>query len=83
MRVKLFDEWHKEGFEPKAVARAANRILAEAAWGKGVTAGLLMLTLCERLGCDANEQAQFRLIVVIQGLYAGVRDALKPIKVEA
>jgi hypothetical protein len=83
MRMQLFDQWHKQGFEPKAVARAANRLSTDVAWEKGLTAGFLMLSLCERLGCEVNEEAQFRLIAVIRGLYDGVREALKPIKVEA
>jgi hypothetical protein len=83
MRMQLFNEWHKQGFEPKAVARAANRLATDVAWQKGLTAGSLMLTLCERLGCEVNEEAQFRLIAVIRGLYDGVRETLKPIKVEA
>lgn len=83
IRMQLFDQWHKQGFEPKAVARAANRLSTDVAWEKGLTAGFLMLNLCERLGCEVNEEAQFRLVAIIRGFYDGVCEALKPIKVEA
>jgi hypothetical protein len=82
MLADLFDLWHKQGFEPKPSARAANRLFTEIAWQKGLTAVLLLQVLCERLGCELNEEAQFRLVAVIRGLYEGIREALKSIKVE-
>ncbi len=83
MRLQLFKEWTKQGFDAKAVSRAANRIATDVAWQRGDTAGLLMLTLCERLGCEVNSEGQFRLTAVIRGFYDGALEALKPIKVEA
>ena len=79
----LCDKWLAQGFEPDAVARAVNRLLTEVAWKKGITAACLMLTLSDRLGCELNEQGQFRLTAVIRGLYDGARGTLRQVKVEA
>jgi hypothetical protein len=83
MRADLFDKWHEQGFEPDAVARAANRIATNVSWEKGITAGFLMLTLCDHLGCQLTDEGQFRLIAVVRGLYEGARETMKPVKIEA
>jgi hypothetical protein len=83
MRADLFDEWHKRGFESDAVARAANRVGTNVAWEKGITAAFLMLTLCDHLGCQLNDEGQFRLVATIGGLYDGARDTMKPVKITA
>ena len=80
-RFDLFKEWYREGSEPTPVARAANRFGTDVAWKRGLTPAFLMLTLCERLGCEVNEEGQTRLVFVIRGLYDGVHEALKPIKI--
>lgn len=49
-RADLFDQYNKEGYDPKCIARALNRLFPEDAWVKGITAGLLMFALCDRLG---------------------------------
>ena len=54
MRVDLFDKYHKEGRDPKCIARALNRIFSDEPWKKGITAGLLMFALCDRLGFKPN-----------------------------
>ncbi|OHE76358.1 MAG: hypothetical protein A2107_02605 [Verrucomicrobia bacterium GWF2_62_7] len=82
MRIDLFEQWREQGFEDEVVARAVNRISTEVAWEEGVTAAFLMMTLCERLGCQLNEEGQFRLIAVIRGLYDGARETMKQVKVE-
>jgi hypothetical protein len=82
MRAQLFDEWHKRGFEPEAVTRAANRLATDVAWKQGLTAGFLMSTLCQRLSCEANDEGQFRLVAVIRGLYDGAQEALKRVRIE-
>ena len=66
MRADLFDQWHKQGVDPEVVARAANRTSTDVAWEKGLIAGFLMLTLCHRLGCEVNDEGQFRLAQVTQ-----------------
>lgn len=76
-----FDKWFARGFEPDCVARAANRLLAKAAWKKGITPGFVMLTLCNRLGYELNEQGQIRLAATIQGLYDGAREAMRQVKI--
>lgn len=78
-----FDRWHSRGFDPKVVARAANRLCTDVACEKGDTAAFLMFALCEQLGCEPNEKAQGRLIAVIRGLYDGVHTTLKAITVAA
>jgi hypothetical protein len=83
MRADLFDAWHKQGIEADAVARAANRIATDVAWEKGVTAAFVMLTLCDRLGCQLNDEGQFRLVAVIRGLYDGARETMKQVKIDA
>lgn len=86
MRVDLFKQYHKEGHDPKCVARALNRLLTDVVWKKGITAGLLMFTLCDRLGLGSNfepsKEAQFRLTAVIRGFYDGARQSLEKIKIK-
>jgi hypothetical protein len=40
-----------------------------------------MLTLCDRLGCEVNKEAQFRLVAFIIGLYNGSREAIAEVKI--
>jgi len=47
--------------------------------------GPLVFTFCEQLGIDANslaEEAQFRLAVVIRGLYEGAQYSWKDVKIK-
>ena len=83
MRADLFDKFVNEGNDPKSVARALNRLSTEVAWKKGITAGFLMLTLCDRLDCDINEEAQFRLTAIIRGSYDGARQALDGVRIKS
>jgi len=86
-RMNLFEQYHKEGFDDKCVARVLNRLFSEDAWKRNVTAGLLMFALCDRLGFDKefepNKEAQFRWVAVIRGLYDGAYQALENIKIES
>ena len=81
----FYDHWVKQGFKPDAaLAKAVGRALSpNGAWKQGLTSRLLVLALCERLGCEVNGEALFRLELVIRGLYDGARQALKAIKVVA
>lgn len=85
-RMKLFEQYYKEGFDGECVARVLNRLFSENAWKRNVTAGLLMFALCNRLGFDKeftpNEEAQFRWVAVIRGLYDGAYQTFENIKVE-
>jgi len=83
MRMQMFGKWNEQGFDPECVARAANRLATEEAWKKSLTPGYLMLTLCDRLSCDLNEEGQFRLVATIVGLYNGARGLLKEVKIES
>lgn len=81
----LFDEYHKEGFDPKCIARALNRLFTDGAWKKDITANFLMFVLCDRLEFKPNEpnkEAQFRLTAIIHGLYDGARQSLDKIKIK-
>jgi hypothetical protein len=80
-RLDLFGKWHEQGFEPECVARGVNRLLSEVPWKDGVTRGYLMLTLCDRLGVEVNEEAQFQLIASIIGLYNGSREAIADVRI--
>lgn len=83
MRSGLFELWYKQGFDPKCVARAANRFGTEAAWKRGLTPRYLTLTLCDRLACDLNQDGCGRLVMTIMGLYNGTKQALNEVKIES
>lgn len=84
-RADLFDQFHKEGFDPKCVARALNRLFSDEAWKKNITVNFLMFVLCDRLGFkqdELNKEAQQRLTFVIRMIYDGARQSLDKIKVK-
>jgi len=81
MRMNCFDEWEKLGFDLLSVGRAANRVCTNVAWEKSLTAGYLAGTLCERLGCEVNLEAQAMLMAVIHGFYDGVAQSLKSVAI--
>lgn len=82
MRTRLFDDWFGKGFDPTAVARAANRILTDVAWDKGWTVYCILRTLCNRTDCEVNEDGAEVLIAAIRGLYDGARQAMKAVSIE-
>lgn len=85
-RINLFKQYHKEGHDPKCVARVLNRLFSDDVWKKNITAGLLMFALCDRLGFEKDfepsKEAQFRLTAVIRGLYDGAWQSLSKIKIK-
>ncbi len=85
-RADLFDRFYKEGHDIDCVIPPLNRLFSEKAWKKGVTAGLLMLALCDRLGFgsnfEPNKEAQFHLTGVIRMIYEGARQSLGNIKIK-
>lgn len=84
-RADLFDQFHKEGFDPKSVARALNRLFSDEAWKKDITANFLMFVLCDRLGFkqdEPNKDAQQRLTFVIRMIYDGAKQSLDNIKIK-
>lgn len=86
IRMNLFEQFYKEGYDPECVAQALNRLFSDEPWKKGVAAGLLMFALCERLGFEQNfepnKEAQFRLTAIIRGFYDGARQSLDKIKIK-
>ena len=86
MRADLFSHFYEQGHDPKCVARVLNRLFSDKAWKKGITAGLLIFALCDRLGFEPNfepnKEAQFRLTAIIHGLYDGTRQSLERIKIK-
>lgn len=69
-----------------SIGRPINRLFFENAWRKGVTAGLLMFTLCDRLGFDSDfeptKKEQFRLTAIIRGFYDGAKQTLEKVKIK-
>lgn len=68
-----------------SIARVNHRLWSENAWKQKLMLGPLVFTFCERLGIDANslaEEAQFRLAVVIRGLYEGAQYSWKDVKIK-
>lgn len=66
------------------VARVNHRLWSENAWKQKLMLGPLVFTFCEQLGIDANnlaDEAQFRLAVVIKGLYEGAQYSWKDVKI--
>jgi len=70
LRMRFFEQWCEQGFESDAVAQAVRRLGTLGAWKQGLTSRLLLLTLCERLGCEVKPEAPGvnNLEVVIPGL---------------
>jgi hypothetical protein len=68
-----------------SIARVNHRLWSENAWKQKLMLGPLVFTFCEQLGIDANnlaEEAQFRLAVVIRGLYEGAQYSWKDVKIK-
>jgi len=85
-RMDLFSQFIKEGFDPKCVARVLNRLFSDEAWKKGITAGLLLFALCDRLGFEQNfepnKEAQSRWFIEINDFYEKDRESLNNIKIK-
>lgn len=68
-----------------SIARVNHRLWSENAWRQKLMLGPLVFTFCEQLGINANslaEEAQFRLAVVIRGLYEGAQYSWKDVKIK-
>ena len=85
-RADLFDQYHKEGFDDKCVARVLNRLFSEDAWKKGITAGLLLFALCDRLGFgkdfEPSKEAHHRWFIEINDFYEKFRGSLSKVKIK-
>ena len=68
-----------------SIARVNHRLWSENAWKQKLLLGPLVFTFCEQIGVDANnltKDAQFRLAVVIRGLYEGVQQSWDKVKIK-
>lgn len=85
-RFDLADQYYEEGHDPRCVARAVNRLFADVAWKKGITAGLLLLAFCDRLGFDPNfqpsKEAHSQWFIEINDFYEKARKSLSKIKIK-
>jgi hypothetical protein len=86
-RLNLFKQFQGNGYDPKCVARALNRLFFEEAWKNQSAPGFLMFALCDRLGFPPdfkpNNEGQFRIIAIISGFYDGALQAMEKIKLRA
>jgi len=83
-KADQFDHYYREGYDTVAVARALNRLFTEKAWKKGITAELIRLAVCDRLGFKPNDEARFRLNAVICSLlYDGAHQSLANVRIRA
>jgi hypothetical protein len=82
LRVDLSDKWAKAGVVPECSARVANRVSTRDTWSN--RSGIEMLTdsLVQRLGCQLNTEALFRLRAVIFGLYNGAKEAIESVNLQ-
>lgn len=85
-RVNLFEQYHKEGFDDKCVARVLNRLFSEDVWKKGITAGLILFALCDRLGFgkdfEPSKEAHHRWFIEINDFYEKFRGSLSKVKIK-
>ncbi|MDP2684834.1 MAG: hypothetical protein Q8P20_07410 [bacterium] len=68
-----------------SIVRVNHRLWSENAWKQKLLLGPLVFTFCEQIGIDANnlaEEAQFRLAVVIRGLYEGAQQSWSNVKIK-
>jgi hypothetical protein len=80
-RMNLFEQYHKESFDDKSVARVLNRLFSEDPWKKGIAAGLLLFALCDRLGFgkdfEPSKEAHHRWFIEINDFYEKDRESLR------
>jgi hypothetical protein len=86
-RANSFDKFHQEGYDPKSIARALNRLFADDVWRKGTTAGLLLFALCDRLGFNPDfkpsKEAQSRWFIEINDFYDKTKQSLRNMKIKS
>jgi hypothetical protein len=85
-RMDLFSQYHREGFDDKSVVRVLNRLFSEDAWKKGVTAGLILFALCDRLGLgkdfEPSKEAHHQWFIEINDFYEKDRGSLDKVKIK-
>lgn len=83
MRSELYNKYKTEGvgLDMKCVARVLNKYGTDERWKKLViTLEYLVITLCQNLNCQLNQEAQFHLIATLKGMYDGSKQSLEGIK---
>ena len=80
-RADIFDEWLELGYDPKTVARAANRLGSDTAWKSNRVHVYLSFALTDKLGCEVNDEARPRILAIIQGFYEGASESIKEVKI--
>jgi len=80
-RLILFEKWVKLGYDPKAVARASNRLGSETPWKSTRVHTYLAFALTDKLDCKVNDEAIFRISAIIQGFYEGASESIKEVKI--
>lgn len=84
-RMDSFSQFTEEGYDPKCVARVLNRLFSDEVWEKGITTGLLLFTLCDRLGFgqnfEPNKEVHSRWFIEINDFYEKTRKSLSNIKI--
>lgn len=81
MRVEIFEKWIKLGYDPKAIARVVNRLGSGTAWKSKRVHTYLAFALTDKLDCEVNDEAIFRISAIIQGFYDGASESIKEVKI--
>lgn len=81
MRMELFAKWVKQGIDPNAAVRVANRIGTDVACKRGFTAAKMALVLCRNLSLQVNVDGKAVIANFIRDLYMGDRGTLKMITI--
>lgn len=86
MKMDLFGKFSEEGYDEECVGRAIGRLFTDEAWKKGITAGLILFALCDRLGFDSNfkpnEKAHSQWFIEVNNFYKMVRKCLNKVKIK-
>lgn len=85
-RANLFDLYHEKGFDDECVARVLNRLFSKDTWKRGITAGLLLFTFCDRLGFNKDFQPSKEThriwFTKINNVYKKFRKSLSKVKIK-
>ncbi len=80
LRVDFFNKW-SVGYDSEAVARAANRLESFRRWKSMGVHSYLSIALTDQLLCEVNDEAIYRITVIIQGFYNGAWESIKEVKI--
>lgn len=80
-RMDLANEWLEKGIDPEAVGYAINSLFTDEAWSNEVGAIMLADAVLERMNWSSTDERRFQLGAVAKGLYQGVRNELKTVRI--